>query len=1648
MHGKQLTTTLSTLLGLTLLGLLVITFSGPSVRAGLHAAAPFAITAHDPATHKVGVALTANISATFDDDASPSTLTNDTFVVHGDLGGMLTGTLTYDGGSRTVTLDPGRDFYAGEELRASATADISSSGGTELSPYGWQFTAGNVYSRCVEGFTEVATTITDVNGTTAVWGDVDNDGDLDLLLAGMLPTFNHICAVYRNDGASGFTDIGAGLPLVYNGDAAWGDYDSDGDLDLLLIGTDAGSYTAVSKVYRNEGAGAFSDVSAALVGLSESAGAWGDYDNDGDLDLVLAGLDATWTRVSKVYRNDDGVFAEVSAGLTGVSSGSVAWGDAEGDGDLDILLIGYAGYPDEDITKLYRNDAAGSGFTEVAAGLPELGNGEAAWGDYDNDGDLDILLAGRDAGGSAVSLVYRNDGALAFTDANVGLVGVTNAAAAWGDYDNDGDLDILLSGVYTGTTYVSTVYRNDAAGSGFSDMSAGLAAVAATALAWGDYDSDGDLDILLTGSSAAGPTTLLYRNDDCPPIVRDHDPLMHGRGVEPAAQIRAIFDHDMDAGTATTRTFAVHGSMSGVLNGAFSYHEPSRSLTFTPERSFHAGEELRVSATSGIVSTLGLPLAPYGWQFTAGPLIPDRCVEGFHETSASFLGVYESSAAWGDYDNDGDVDLLLTGATSGVAPYSPLARVYRNEGGIISPTFTPIAAGLGALYAGSAAWGDVDNDGDLDILLSGNTSGSPLYVSKVFRYDGGWTFTEIGAGLVGVSNSSVAWGDYDNDGDLDVLLAGNAIDGYPTSRVYRNDGAYVFTDISAGLTGVQAGSVAWGDYDNDGDLDIVLTGMGWDGATTYEGKLFRNDGGDTFTALDVGLPGVQHSTVAWGDYDQDGDLDILLTGSTETELVTQVYRNDGSGMFESIGASLMPASQGTASWADYDNDGDLDIAVSGRRLYDPWTPMAKVYYQTAAHDFVDRGWELVAGVDGSIAWGDYDGDGDLDLLLTGDNSDPWTPKAPIAKLYRNMDCPVSPNVVGTDPLAHEVGVPPTATLQATFDRDIDVGTVSSATFALHGSMGGLVSGPLVYNEVDRTLTLSPSRDFYSGEVLRAVATAGMESIQAMPVNPYGWQFTPGVVRGSKFFTFTESITDLTGVQRGSVAWADYDLDGDLDLLITGNTQPNPSLVPASKLYRNDGPAASPVFSEVAAGLTGVSQSSVAWGDYDMDGDPDILLTGLRSDHSAVTELYRNDGGGSFSEVATGLTPMTIGAVAWGDYDNDGDLDILLTGDGHLVGKTTELYRNDGAGSFSVFGVALPALSRSSVAWGDYDVDGDLDMLLAGEDRDYEPATRLYRNDGGGTFTDQSTTAGLADVWGGSVSWGDYDNDASPDILLTGATASGSVSKVFRNLGDGTFSETVSLPGVVYSSAAWGDYDNDSDLDILLAGRLTPGNYMAAVYRNDGDGIFEDIAAPLTGTEFSSVAWADYDLDGDLDFVITGEDGSGSVTVLYSSDLTAVPGLGGAEPSGESGPVGVTHYFTTTWTDPDGYQHLKHCYFHIGRRAELVGNVTLLYNAAKNRLWLRSDDGLLWTGGFAPGGDNVLENSQAIVHCAETAVWGDGHELAVRWAIEFKGDATESERAASATTAGFTGYKKLGLKCKDDRKARAKGAWVGSFTVTE
>ena len=375
--------------------------------------------------------------------------------------------------------------------------------------------------------------------------------------------------------------------------------------------------------------------------------------------------------------------------------------------------------------------------------------------------------------------------------------------------------------------------------------------------------------------------------------------------------------------------------------------------------------------------------------------------DDFTEVATSLTPVDYGSVTWGDYDSDGDLDVLLAGCPQSSC-VDMLARVFRQ-----GPTgvFTDIGASLPGIYFGDVRWGDYDRDGDLDFALAGCPSGGggggcTGETTRIFRNDGSDVFTDIGASLYGAVGGAVEWGDSDNDGDLDLLTTGSGRNGSVSgTRLYLNLGSDTFSEAAAGLPKVYYSDGAWGDFDNDGDLDVALTGLNSTNPTIVVlTRVYRNDGQNVFTDAEVGLTGLLDGSVDWGDYDNDGDLDLLVTGKTtlgSAPKLTLLYRNNGDSTFSEVTQAMSDVTLGSAEWGDYDNDGDLDVLLMGA----DGLQTASIYRNNGDSTFSDIFTGLAGARYGEAAWGDYDNDGDLDALYNGCSGSLCD--TTMTKLYRN-----------------------------------------------------------------------------------------------------------------------------------------------------------------------------------------------------------------------------------------------------------------------------------------------------------------------------------------------------------------------------------------------------------------------------------------------------------------------------------------------------------------------------------------------------------------------------------------------------------------------------------------------------------------------
>ncbi|MDA0874764.1 MAG: FG-GAP-like repeat-containing protein [Bacteroidetes bacterium] len=355
----------------------------------------------------------------------------------------------------------------------------------------------------------------------------------------------------------------------------------------------------------------------------------------------------------------------------------------------------------------------------------------------------------------------------------------------------------------------------------------------------------------------------------------------------------------------------------------------------------------------------------------------------FNIAAHDLPAVLHGSTSWGDIDGDGDLDLLLTGVAAG----NSVSHLYVNQGkqnGTFH--FSMASAPFEQVRYSSSSFADVDGDGDLDILLAGSRTASWPYapVTEIYRLDGGGAVSRIeNHGLPALHSTSMAWGDLDRDGDADLVMLGSTAGDEPMTVVAINDGNGSFAAHTDRLPGFSFGDVALGDIDGDLDLDVVLTGATTDG---FQTRIFANQG-SSFQALSTALPGVAFSSVDLGDYDGDNDLDLVVTGGQVSERifegVLEVWTNSG-GAFQRLNASFPGVLAGDVSWSDYDHDGDLDLLVQGaeaaigRRSSRVWQNQGATGFRAATL--------LVGSIFADTEWGDLDGDGDLDLIATGGSS--------------------------------------------------------------------------------------------------------------------------------------------------------------------------------------------------------------------------------------------------------------------------------------------------------------------------------------------------------------------------------------------------------------------------------------------------------------------------------------------------------------------------------------------------------------------------------------------------------------------------------------------------------------------------------------
>ena len=902
-----------------------------------------------------------------------------------------------------------------------------------------------------------------------VFGDIDladynRDGLIDVAVAGRITSVVDSLAstrtyVYRqtadvNGNPIGFTEeanIRDPRDVAVDSCAVqWVDFDVDGEVDLLVTGrrrdsaTESGSTvirsSSVLYFFRNELDGTtrnfvlddgIASRTNQIIPVYGGDFDWGDMDADGDPDLVITGLNVTSLQGGGVFRDTltniyvnepPGVLTlSTFADLPGRYDAGVAWGDFNKDGWLDIALAGHAKIPDGGniVLKVYENLRVRNqaNFAEVSIQLDQSSAvaGPVEWIDVDNDGWVDLVAMGKSDAWADGVRYYRNQQNATFDSLETdhgSFPPLTDGAFSIGHLDGNGTVDVITSG-----------HRTD---SGVDESAAWLNDRAAPS---------GDLvtpSLNLSQLTIADNQIIFVWNrpgayTDDPNITYEVMMYFNAGGLKVLSN-RASFQ------------VGAHGSGS-----AFRLH---RSLAPNPSMPVY----VRTSAWSQ-ARTLR--------------------VQDFVVSLQNIEPVQLGAASWVDVDNDGWADLTVNGYNQGL---SPTNRLYLNDEGSLQPVATE-DFNMGGLIQGGPSWGDVDGDGYIDVLMTGSQDASNR-TTRIHRNLSSGTAGRFSSRvaqytdetLPRLTGSRAAMGDIDNDGDIDAVVTG-VESATPITYLIVNQGVdelgVLQVDVDTlrlgladldpddpnysvkGADGLFDGWLSLHDIDQDGDLDLTVQGNvdanlddGDNGAwNNYMGGylvVYRNDGARQFspwhvwdganvvTEIPVGsslldqLGSGQH---AWVDVDDDGDPDLVAIGysSVSTERVLIGHDWDASALrtYENIGAGELSMKQAfdglyhaSITVADVDNDNDADLVVSG---YDDhgtgWSglpegdPIIRYYINDGSGTFAFEDIGLFSNsagyADGAVRFADMDHDNDLDLIangLKGLGQGKWVPES---RLYSN-----------------------------------------------------------------------------------------------------------------------------------------------------------------------------------------------------------------------------------------------------------------------------------------------------------------------------------------------------------------------------------------------------------------------------------------------------------------------------------------------------------------------------------------------------------------------------------------------------------------------------------------------------------------------
>jgi 6-phosphogluconolactonase (cycloisomerase 2 family) len=1110
---------------------------------------------------------------------------------------------------------------------------------------------------------------TGTNPISVAIGDLDGDGKPDLVVANQGPS---TVSVYRNASSSGSISSSSFATKVDFTTAtdpqsvAIGDLDGDGKPDLAVA--NFGSNTV--SVFRNtSSSGSISSSSFATkvdftAGSNPQSVAIGDLDGDGKPDLVVANFGSSTVSVFHNTSSSGSIssssFATKVDFTTGTSPVSVAIGDVDVDGKPDLVVANY----NSATVSVYRNtSSSGSISSSSFAAKVDFTTGSnpisVAIGDLDGDGMPDLAVA--NSSPNTVS-IYRNtssSGSISSSSfaAKVDFTtGTDPRSVAIGDLDGDGKPDLAVANYNPSTV---SIFRNISSSGSISSSSFAAKVDYTTgtsprSVIIGDLDGDGKPDLAVANAGSTSVSVL--RNADLPPTITSFTPLTAKPG---------------DAVTITGTGFNTTAANNVVFLGA-------TKATVTAASATSLTVTVPTGATYAPITVLntGASLAAYSMvNFT-----PTYSPAKTNITSTDFLakqdftaGTIPISVALGDLDGDGKPDLAVANRNSNKV------SVFRNtsiSGSISSSSFAAKVDFTTGSQPYSVAIGDLDGDGKLDLVVA-NGSSNTVSVFRNTSSSGSISSSSFAAKVdftAGSNPQSVAIGDLDGDGKPDLVTANR---NSTTVSVFRNtssSGSISSSSFATKVdftTGSNPRSVAIGDMDGDGKPDLALANAGLNTVSVFRNTSSSGSiSSSSFAAKVDFTTGSQPISVAIGDLDGDGKPDLAVANYTSNTV--SLYRNTSSSGSISSGSFATKVDFPTGSFpqsvaiGDLDGDGKPDLALANE-----FSSTVSVYRNTSSSGSISSSSfatkvDFPTGTDPiSVAIGDLDGDGKSDLALANQGSN-------TVSIFRNMDLP--PTITSFTPLTAKPGDAVTIT-------GTGFNTTAANNLVFLGATRATVTAA---SAISLTVTVPTGATYAPITVLNTSASLAAYSLA---------NFTPTYSPAKTSITSTDFLAKqdfTTGSEPYSVAIGDLDGDGKPDLAVANF---NSNIVSVYRNTSNSGSINSSSFATKVDFTTGSFSNprSVAIGDMDGDGKLDLVTANRSSNKVSVFRNTSSSGSISSSSFAakvdftTGSNPYS---VAIGDLDGDGKPDLAVA---NLISNTVSVFRNtssNGSISSSSFATRL------------------------------------------------------------------------------------------------------------------------------------------------------------------------------------------------------------------------------------------------------------------------------------------------------------------------------------------------------------------------